>query len=175
MGRSVAETVAHTISTGNLSHWDGDIGESPCDHIGALAAVSDLESALFRYKTGDKAMRFRLILLLARRIRAPGVSAKLIGKVCDRALHEHMHPTCPRCNGKGVVETSTKVVRQCGHCHGTGLASESEQARLRAISVESRTYEMKWRQMFATIHNILSAAESGASRTIARQLERGRR
>ena len=175
MGRNVTETVAHTLSTGDLSNWDGDIGESPSDHIGALAAVSDLESALFRYKTGDRAMRFRVVLLLARRIRAPGVSPKMVAKVCDRALSEHMHPTCPRCNGKGVIETSTKVVRQCGHCNGTGLASASEQARLRAISVELRTYELKWRQMFATIHNILSAAESGASRIIARQLERGRR
>lgn len=175
MGRNVAETVAHTISTGNLSNWDGDIGESPTDHIGALAAVDALESALFRYKTGDRSMRFRVVLLLARRIRAPGVSAKMVAKVCDRALYEHMHPTCPRCNGKGVVETNTKVVKHCGHCHGTGLASASEQSRLRAINVEMHAYSLKWSRVFETIHNILGRAESEATRIMARQLERGKR
>jgi hypothetical protein len=172
---SVLEVVAGTISQGRL--LDDPDHEAACDHIGALAAVDLLAATLVRYRhAGDDTKRRPLLDLLAGTLRKQQIPRMMARKLADRVLYEHMHPTCLRCNGKGVRESiiNSKHVVICRRCNGTGLVAADTQARMRAVKASVVVYDRKYAQLFANLHNELTNAEGRAARTLARQLERGR-
>lgn len=170
------ELVAGTVSKGRLA--DDPDHEAACDHIGAMASLDPLGSALLRYRdAGDATMRGPLLRLLQARIWKRREPKMMMRKLCDHALSEHMHPTCTRCRGKGSVESliNNKRTVLCKRCNGSGLAVHNVQARMRALRISIVVYEMKWQELFARAHQELSSAEGNASRILARQLERNKR
>lgn len=169
----IESALANTLSRGKLA--DDPDHEAACDHIGALAWTDRLGALLWRYRLGgDKSCRRSAVLLLTKKVRKHGQSTDMIERICDRVMTEWMNPTCTRCRGKGAVESSTGVVSVCGQCLGSGLASASEQARVRATKMDLRVYHLKWKHTFATAHNILSECDGRVQRDLARGLERGR-
>ena len=171
----VLETVASTISQGRL--LDDPDHEAACDHIGALAALDLLASTLVRYRhAGDDTKRRPLLDLLAGTLRKHQIPRMMARKLADRVIHEHMHPTCLRCNGKGTRESiiNSKHIVTCRRCSGTGLVAADTQARMRAVKASIVVYDMKYVQLFANLHNELTNAEGRAARVLSQQLERGR-
>ena len=170
------EQVASTISNGRLA--DNPDHEAACDHVGAMAAVDSLASTLVRHRhAGDETKRRPLIGLLLSKLSKHQIPRMIAQKLADRVVYEHMHPTCLRCNGKGVRESiiNSKHVVTCRRCTGTGLASADTQARMRALKASVVVYDMKYSRLFAALHNELADAEVRASRILSQQLERARR
>ena len=171
----VLEQVASTISQGRL--LDDPDHEAACDHVGALSAVDLLASTLVRYRhAGDETKRRPLISLLLGKLSKHQIPRMIAQKLAERVVYEHMHPTCLRCNGKGVRESiiNSKHVVTCRRCNGTGLAAADTQARMRALKASVVVYDMKYSRLFAASHNELADAEVRAARVLSRQLERGR-
>jgi hypothetical protein len=132
----IREKVARALTAHSLQ--SSPDSERPVDVVGAMGAISQFSSLLYRLKYAGELSRHnadRAVLLLARKLRTPVSDSTT--RIARLALGEWLFDRCLNCRGRCAVGGRREMIitrrRSCKLCHATGMVERTTPKGIKLI------------------------------------------